>query len=170
MNISNSKNTIHASTIAKYFLWKAEKENKTLTNKKLQKLLYYAQAWNLAIENDPLFPEKIEAWIHGPAIRSIWEKYKVFGFGSIKEDVDDEIETKIKNKEIIDEVWRIYGKYDADYLEELTHNELPWQEARGDIESNASSDNEISLATMRNYYRKRLEDARKKETKEKTDS
>ncbi|MEI8061437.1 MAG: type II toxin-antitoxin system antitoxin SocA domain-containing protein [Candidatus Berkelbacteria bacterium] len=159
------KNTISAHLIAKYFLWKASQEGKTLTNKKLQKLLYYAQAWNLAIEDNPLFTEKIEAWIHGPAIRSIWEQYKVFGFGSITEAVDSGVKDDVKNNKIIDEVWRVYGKYDADYLEELTHNELPWQEARGDIESKTISDNEISLETMKTYYRKRLTDARKEEAK-----
>ena len=61
-----------ALTVADYFLYKANKEKKPITNKKLQKLVYYAQAWSLVLNNKKLFSEPIEAWVHGPAVRSLY--------------------------------------------------------------------------------------------------
>lgn len=64
-----SKNT-KAMEVGKYFIYLANKENKALTNKKLQKLVYYSQAWSLVLnDNKKLFKEPIEAWVHGPAVR-----------------------------------------------------------------------------------------------------
>jgi len=62
---------IDADLIADYFIYKGKEENKPITNKKLQKLLYYSQAWYLVFNKKPLFKDKIEAWVHGPAIRTI---------------------------------------------------------------------------------------------------
>ncbi len=150
---------LHASTVAKYFIWKAAREGKPITNKKLQKLLYYAQAWYLAIKNKPLFREDIEAWVHGPAIRSIYDHYKEFGFEPIKEKVTRNDIRALANDQLLDEVWKVYGKFDAEYLELLTHNELPWQKAREGISEGMPSTNVISLETMKQYYKERLHHA-----------
>ncbi len=143
-------------TIAKYFIWKASQENKKISNKKLQKLLYYAQAWYLAIENKPLFKDDIEAWIHGPTIRIIYNEFKKFGFRPIEIKINEKEIENIKNDDLLDEVWKLYGKYDADYLEALTHNEEPWQKAREGLEFDQSSDNIISKDSMKEYYKDRL--------------
>lgn len=157
MEVNMSTPTISASAIAKYFIWKAAQEGKKISNKKLQKLLYYAQAWHLVLVNRPLFSEDIEAWIHGPAVRSVYVEYKKFGFGLINVDVDKAEIKDIPSIEILDEVWSVYGKYDADYLEELTHEEDPWQIARGNIDEDKSSENVISLDVMKDYYSNLLE-------------
>jgi uncharacterized phage-associated protein len=52
-----------------------------MSNLKLQKLMYYAQGFSLVLFNKPLFPERIEAWIHGPVIPAVYHKYK--GYGAI---------------------------------------------------------------------------------------
>ncbi|HUZ03805.1 MAG TPA: type II toxin-antitoxin system antitoxin SocA domain-containing protein, partial [Acidobacteriaceae bacterium] len=57
-----------ASDIAKYFIASFQKKNKAISNLKLQKLLYYAQAWHLALYGSPLFSDSIEAWVHGPVV------------------------------------------------------------------------------------------------------
>lgn len=62
--------TYTAKQIAKYFIWRASRDGKKVSNKKLQKLLYYAQAWYLVYNKKPLFNDDIEAWIHGPAVQS----------------------------------------------------------------------------------------------------
>jgi len=157
MNTSRS-NT--ASRVAKYFIWKANKDGKELTNKRLQKLLYYAQAWNLTIKDKPLFKDDIEAWIHGPAVRVVYHEYKKYGYDPIKEKIDTKEINDLIDDSLLDEVWKVYGKYDAEYLEELTHNEYPWQKAREGLNSAVASSNIITHDSMRNYYRKRLEDAK----------
>lgn len=61
--------------IAKHFIRFANEEGSFISNLKLQKLVYYAQAWHLAIHGTPLFEEDFEAWVHGPVIPSLYQKY-----------------------------------------------------------------------------------------------
>ena len=143
-----------------YFIDKANSEGKIITNKKLQKLVYYAQAWSVVLNNEPLFSDKIEAWVHGPAIKSLYVKYKDFGFNPIRKDISP---TKInvissKTKKLLGSIWDVYGKLDAGYLELLTHSEKPWQDARAGLESHASSDAEITIASMRSFYSEKLKE------------
>jgi len=151
---------------ALYFIKKANENKEAITNKKLQKLLYYIQAWYLVFYDKPLFKDRIEAWVHGPAIRSVYQHFKLHGYQPIEIEVSEEtFENKIDKdkKELLDEVWNVYGKHDAFYLERLAHNEEPWIKARNGIEIYEASDAEISLESMKNYYNKLLEDAKNKE-------
>lgn len=144
--------------VADYLLHKAKKEEKAITNKKLQKLLYYTQAWSAALRNEKVFEERIEAWIHGPAVKSVYLEYQKFGAKEIIKDVDPERLKEIPEEvaALIDQVWAIYGKYDGDYLEYLTHSEKPWQDARGILAPHVSSENEITFESMRDFYKKKL--------------
>src|SRR3954463_13629493 len=51
---------------------------------KLQKLVYYCQAWSLAWTDEELFREEIEAWSNGPVIPSLYRKHK--GVFKVSED------------------------------------------------------------------------------------
>ena len=157
-----SQKSLPITEVVEYFLWKAKTEKKPLTNKKLQKLLYYAQAWSLVLRKQKLFEDKIEAWVHGPAVRSVYLKYKKFGFAPITKEVDQSTLKKIPNSVIgfLDQVWKVYGKYDAGYLEYLTHSEDPWQKAREGIEAHVGSENEIPLTLMHDYYSSKLKASR----------
>ena len=44
-----------------------------LSAMKLQKLVYYAQAWSLAWDNEILFDDPISAWIYGPVVKELFE-------------------------------------------------------------------------------------------------
>lgn len=147
------KSPYSASLVAKYFIWKASTEGKKITNKKLQKLLYYAQAWYLALKDKPLFKEDIQAWVHGPAIVSIYNKYRSFGYKYIIEDIDPKDLESLTKDDLLEEVWKVYGKLDAEYLETLTHNESPWQNAREGLNAADASTNVISHKDMREYYK-----------------
>lgn len=144
-----------ADTIAKYILHYCKKNNiKDCSNKKLQKLLYYSQAWSLVFRNCRLFTNNIVAWLHGPVIEDIYHQYKSFGYLPIDIDLKDFKENSIndKAKELIDSVLEVYGKLDADYLEMRTHIEEPWIEAR-------KSKNEIITNNMMKTYYKQVLDA-----------
>lgn len=157
------KATNTASEIADYFIAKANQGSKPISNKKLQKLVYYSQAWSIVLNNKKLFPEKIEAWVHGPAIRTLYVKYKEFGFSPIKKEIEKEAISGIstKDKKLLDEVWSVYGNLDAGYLEMLTHSERPWQEAREGLQGHESSENEIAPTSLRDYYLAKLVEAKK---------
>lgn len=140
--------------VAKYILnYCKENEINDCSNKKLQKLLYYSQAWSLALRNKTLFRANIEAWIHGPVIKDIYHRYKSFGFAPIKESFIDFDKTKFNDEDInlMDSVLSKYAKYDAEYLEMRTHIEGPWLDAR---KNNLSV---ITNQSMQDYYSKVLE-------------
>lgn len=147
--------------IAQYFIYKNQRDKKQgLTNKKLQKLLYYAQAWNLVFNKKKLFNENIEAWIHGPTIPSVYHLYKRFGYNDIQEpEIESQQFTAFKESErqVLDAVWEMYGKkYDGNYLEYLAHSEEPWQKARQNLPPLEASTNVISTGDMREYYSRKL--------------
>ena len=148
--------------ISNYFIYLSQKNNRSdLTNKKLQKLLYYSQAWNLVFRNKKLFKDNIEAWVHGPAIPIIYHEYKQYGSQPIDKEVKKEDFSSLssQDKKILDEIWKIYGIFDAEYLEALTHSELPWQEARKRYEPFAASNKTISTDSMKKFY-----DSKRKKT------
>ncbi len=157
MSLTIKKNS--ALTVAEYFINKSNSEKKPITNKKLQKLLYYAQVWSYTVSDKKIFKEKIEAWVHGPVVPEVYFEYKSFGFNPIKLDTSEiEFDKVLSEKqiELLDTIWILYGKYDAPYLEALTHSELPWQDARKDVSPVMASDNEIDLKLAKKFYGAKL--------------
>lgn len=150
----NTKISVSALKLADYFLYKGIEEGVEITPKKLQKLLYYAQAWSAAINDKKLFEDKIEAWIHGPAIKDVYNAFQEFGGKPIVKKVSDKSIQEIPNeiKLFVDKVWSVYSGFDGNYLEYLTHSESPWKDARKGIQPCISSDNEITYESMRAFY------------------
>lgn len=108
-------------------------------------------------ESEPiLFEEKIEAWTHGPVVREIYNKYSEMRYNNIPSP-DDNVVLDEETEEILQEVLRVYGKYEAKYLEELTHQEEPWKITRGDLPLEARCTKEIERHIMLDFYRKMYE-------------
>ena len=147
--------------IAHYFMDKSRKEGRDLSNKKLQKLMFYSQAWSLVLNDKKLVDDQFEAWIHGAAIPSLYRQYKNYGWGNIDEafDAAEFSELSEEEKDLLDDVWVVYGKYDADYLELLNHSEEPWQKARENAAPFESSNAVISEDDMRVFYGRKLQEA-----------
>nr|VFK38480.1 MAG: Uncharacterized phage-associated protein [Candidatus Kentron sp. TC] len=122
--------SIGAQDIAEYFIKKSN-EIHDLSNMKLQKMVYYAQACHLAIFGKPFFDEEIEAWMHGPVIPSLYHEYKEFGAGRIKRKrIQKNSKLSKTQMGLLDYIKREYGKYSAWQLREMTHNDAPWKEMR----------------------------------------
>jgi uncharacterized phage-associated protein len=134
--------------VANYVL----KQTGNLSTIKLQKIIYYCQAWSLVWDDDPLFPEKIEAWANGPVVRELFDAHK----GKFKVGQDDIHGCPEKltpnQKETIDIVLKSYGNKPAQWLVDLTHLEEPWKKARGDAGPGDWCNCEISHADMAEYY------------------
>ncbi len=138
--------------VSDYFVCKSNQLQKPITNKKIQKLAYYAQAWCLVFNDGKnLFDDPIEAWMHGPAIRSLWHKYKKYGYNPITKTPQTP-NLDADTTSLLEEIWRVYGKYDAEYLESLTHSEDPWRKAREGLEVDESSSIVIKNSDMKQYY------------------
>lgn len=135
------------SDVAAYFVQRGtEAEDTGMSNLKLQKLIYYAQGYHLAVYDEPLFPEAIEAWPHGPVCPQVYHKYKHNGRGPIEDTVEvlpDAFEAP--QIELLDEVYEVFGQFSAWKLRDMTHEESPWK----DHEANAS---EIPADALRRHF------------------
>ncbi|MBU2549948.1 MAG: DUF4065 domain-containing protein [Proteobacteria bacterium] len=122
-----------------------------MTTWKLQKLVYYCQAWSLIWDDAPLFPETIEAWANGPVVRPLFEAHR--GCFSIEEiHGGDPQNLTPDQKETVNAVLDYYGDKPSQYLSDLTHIEAPWCNARRGIPDHERSDAEITLESMAEYY------------------
>ncbi len=128
---------ITSDTIADFVIHFYHDHGDCVTNLKLQKLVYYIQAWYLAINNKPLFQDDFEAWVHGPVIPALYKRLKKYGFNDITENPKKpSLQESIVNH--IKEVLSVYSGYSAFQLEQMTHKEEPWIKARKGIPEDES--------------------------------
>jgi uncharacterized phage-associated protein len=128
-----------AQHVANYFLDRAAAEGRPLTPLKLIKLVYIAYGWMLALMGRKLFDDKIEAWMHGPVIPSLYHEFKHFGKTPVTDRatcVDyfdmDSFEPRIEHDRetlgILDKVWAAYHRFSGWTLREKTHAVgTPWE-------------------------------------------
>jgi uncharacterized phage-associated protein len=149
--------TITAFDIADYVLWLANETGSFISNLQLQKLVYYAQAWHLALHDRPLFDEDFQAWVHGPVIPELFEKYQHFSWQPINQEVHPDLPEPIVAHltEVADEYFSCNG-YE---LERMTKAESPWQQARKGSAPDDISHNIIHKNWMKEYYQARAEEA-----------
>ena len=142
---------VAVSDIVQYFLHQASEDDDTaISNLKLQKLLYYAQAFHLAIFDQAFFEDDFYAWMHGPVCPAIYHQYKQFGANPIPFDPDVALPAFSKEQlELLEEINQQYGQFSAWKLRNMTHEEAPWKamEATGGL---------ISKASMQEFYKTRL--------------
>ena len=112
---------------------------------KLQKLLYYGQAWHLAWEGQLLFQERLEAWAQGPVSPHVFGALRHEGALASQRLPPEAITT-------LEAVLQAYGDRSGRWLSELTHREAPWRAARAGLPDEAPSKAEISIELMRRTY------------------
>jgi uncharacterized phage-associated protein len=142
---------IDPQDIADWFISRFDDDDAGLSHLKLQKLIYYAQAWSLALNETPLFDEDFEAWAHGPVVPSLWMDFREFGWNDLPvpkscPEFDEDTEN------LLEDVYGAYGEYSAKRLEAMTHREDPWLKARGGLQAEEKSNKKISKSTLRRYY------------------
>ncbi|MBI5345541.1 MAG: SocA family protein [Chlamydiae bacterium] len=143
---------ISPKDVADFLLFECRERGEVLTNLKLQKLLYYAQAWYLVLQNKPLFTEDFQAWVHGPALPSQYQRFKNLEWRPILEEVTmPKITNDIRSH--LTEIVNVFGIETASALELMTHNEKPWLEARKGIAADQPSKEVISKESMRSFYK-----------------
>ena len=117
---------------------------------KLQKLVYYSQAWSLVWDDEPLFSEIIEAWANGPVTPDLYKQHK--GKFTVR-TIEGEAQILTPNQiETVDKVLEFYGDKTSQWLSDLTHQEDPWINAREELISGQRGNQEITQASMAEYY------------------
>ena len=120
----------YAVEVAEYIIGYANQKNYSISNLKLQKILYFTQAQFLVALGYPCFIDVIEAWDFGPVVRSVYNQYKRYGSANIYSG-DMSLETEMKEIEK-DSIQLIIDKcvnFSANQLVEITHNQDPWKNA-----------------------------------------
>ncbi|HEX4335778.1 MAG TPA: type II toxin-antitoxin system antitoxin SocA domain-containing protein [Polyangiaceae bacterium] len=156
-------NTARIDDVCDYVIARTIAGDAELNLLKLQKLLYYVQAWHLAFHGEPLFAGRFQAWVHGPVNREIYVRFK--GTKSLYSDVteadvrpdfDAERTLQPSARSHIDSVLETYAQYTGTQLEEMTHREHPWLAARAGYKPSERCESEIDEKHMAQFYRARL--------------
>ena len=121
--------------------------------------MYYAQGYYLAYYDKELFKEDFQAWAHGPANEEIYDKYKKYGFNSIPNQDEDIPEIEDSICDFLNDVWQTFGIYDGKYLEELTHKEKPWIDARKGYAPREKCHVIITKESMKEFFKSKINGA-----------
>ncbi|MBF2037033.1 MAG: DUF4065 domain-containing protein [Leptolyngbyaceae cyanobacterium T60_A2020_046] len=151
---------IDCLSIARYFIMKACEDGMEaeITNMKVQKLLYYAQSLHLALYDEPLFEEEIQAWRYGPVCPPAYHFYSKFEAEQLPIPLPESLPIfSPAQKALLEEVWAYFGGYHAYRLSDMTHLEFPWKKARKDLPPDASSAEPILLSDMKALGHQKLD-------------
>jgi uncharacterized phage-associated protein len=132
--------------VAEYIL----KQRGPMPAMKLQKLCYYSQAWSLVWDDRALFRDRIEAWANGPVAPSLYDKHR--GEFTVETVGGDPGKLSDAQRETINAVLGFYGERSSQWLSDLTHSEEPWRAARRGLAPGARGTEEITRASMAEYY------------------
>lgn len=139
-----------SKAVANKILELGRRDSIEISPMKLQKLVYYAHGWHLALNHEPLIDEQVECWQYGPVIRTLFHAFKNFGSSPITIDAteteqlkDDDVSgwgfsfetvrpeippADESSLSVIDSVWEAYKNYSASHLSNMTHVEgTPWK-------------------------------------------
>lgn len=162
-----------AKAVANEFLKLAKADGKPISPMKLLKLVYFAHGWFLAITDQPLIEERVEAWQYGPVIPVLYQEFKRFGNDPITAratdapryeggkfisdipyiDVSACDPSASEAKALIEKVWKTYGSHSAGQLSSATHQPgTPWEQTY--VQGQRSL--VISDEVIKGYYKKRM--------------
>lgn len=145
-----------AIDVANWFVAKANSEDlgdgnsEGITNLKLQKMLYFAQAAYLSLNgNKPLFADDFKAWDFGPVIEDIYHSFKQSKNQPIDKPTNADYVKAVSadTVEFLESVWSVFGKFSAAKLVQMSHEHQPWRDA------NANTDKTITKQKIYEYYK-----------------
>lgn len=148
---TNEQTNVHTNVfdVASYILHKLGR----ISTMKLQKLVYYSQAWSLVWDEKPLFSETIKAWANGPVIGELF--YQLMGLFLVDENdlvIGNYNKLNEPQLETINAVLEHYGDKSAQWLIELSHMEEPWKNAREGLSEVERSSRIVELDKIAEYY------------------
>lgn len=152
---------IKYSDLADYIIAYCNLNNIEISNKKLQKLVYYCQAWNLALKNEKLIDYAFEAWVHGAVLRPLYFSFSKYGHNNIVMEREvatltvDRFSRSVSAEQLkmIHKVLSVYAPYSADELERINHSEYPWLKTREGLKKNEHCNKQIPDDLIKEFYR-----------------
>lgn len=161
MGMETKTATLSAMDVAKYIIatfYSKDKEidegvSEGISNLKLQKLLYFCQAFALAKQGRPMFKEELYAWKYGPVVKEVYEAYKEHKNNPLPEPAATANDTALSDtdKEIVDEMLETFSGYSAIRLMNITHSHKPWKNLEKKVEK-GERDIIIPQKAIKKYY------------------
>jgi uncharacterized phage-associated protein len=141
------------NSVADYLLCFAQEHGDVMTPLKLQKMVFYADAWYMALnDGQELIADRFEAWVHGPVARDLYSRFADFKWQPITSEIKcPELPREVY--EHLDEIYKVFGGFSAYELEQMTHQEKPWLMARAGVPSDAACRNVIDKGATAEFYR-----------------
>ncbi|TAD97727.1 MAG: DUF4065 domain-containing protein [Bacteroidetes bacterium] len=160
MKILKNINQIDAQLLADFIL----KDFGAMSHLKLQKLLYYCEAYHLAYFETSLIKQEFEAWVHGPVCKEVFAelKNKTLLYSDIVFEGNYDPTVALRKllttdqMELIIDVVSELSTWSGLELEEATHREKPWKDARQGLSPADRNSSIISKNTMMNFYKQEL--------------
>ena len=123
---------VSSITVANAFLDLASNAGKTLTNMQLQKLVFLAQGYSMAMLDRPVHYQNTHAWQFGPVTPKLYKQLQKYGNSWVTEKIEQNVEEFIPEDspefEIITAVFNSFGHWTGGQLSALTHEEnTPWK-------------------------------------------
>lgn len=149
-----------AFDVAKWFINRVDREaGDSITHLKVQKFLYFAEAWHQVLVGKDLFNEQIEAWAHGPVVREVYAKLADFGWQALETIEPPNPDFPEETLDTLGLVVDLYDQFTAKQLEDMTHMDKPWSEARGDLAPEARCANVIPKPAIKAYFKEKYSEA-----------
>ncbi|WP_431099996.1 Panacea domain-containing protein [Roseateles noduli] len=150
--------------VADYLIVQLSEAGEMPSVHRLHKLLYYVQGWHLAVHDRPLFPERFQAWVHGPICRVLFDRfassrslYAGVGMEDVRECFAASSLTPAERNHV-DKVLDGYGIYPTFQLMRMSREDSPWLKARGRLPIEARCDAELDDDEMRKCFRAQMEE------------
>jgi uncharacterized phage-associated protein len=150
-----------ATTIANFFIEKGIRANNPVDQMKVQKLVYFAHGWHLAIAGEPLLNEVVEAWRFGPVIPSLYQALKYFGNQPITKLItlssfDNSLQIDTPDNELslfLNSIWNLYAPFTGIQLSNMTHEEeAPWAKLAKVFDHQIPANKEIDDRLIQEYF------------------
>ena len=152
-----AKQQVPAKTIAEHILW-LRRDSET-TPLHIVKLVYLCHGWMLGLKGKPLVDEPVFAGRYGPVIRSLYDRYRIFGDGQITgaEVVDHTADLDPAQLSVVNFVHAVYQEFPDTELSEITHEPgTPWSE----VYKSQGLDVEIPPELIQDHYRQMVAEIR----------
>jgi uncharacterized phage-associated protein len=150
-NIETHPNTNASKNLADFLIVESRERGDLLTPLKLQKLMFYSDAWFMALYDEELISEKFQAWVHGPVALSQYHRFKENKWRPILDDLEKPDFSKRKVKHLY-EIIDVFGSETGPALELMTHSEKPWIKARDGLPDDEPCNNYISKKLTKKFY------------------
>lgn len=140
----------NALQIAQYIISYEAAHGRTVSNLRLQKLLYFVQAQFLANTPDgrPCFQQRMEAWDFGPVVPEVYREYRYYGSSVIPPTKSTSTNITSSDQALIDNMLDHCANYSTSTLVDITHAQAPWQDAHRNL-----FDDEITPDSIYRYFR-----------------